>query len=165
MSFTYRLAVEEDLDRLDVPQPSEEEVRAAWAEQSSGPLPPTLAPHVRAALRTQWLAKNRGRLLTELDATLRWANDNVGWRALLDDPTVTDILVGGGYEGLHSAFYSEHPDTWFGSATAAARVAFVCADPRAETLPAIVRESLDALGRGLTDCARFGLRFRFDFCP
>ena len=66
---------------------------------------------------------------------------------------------------LHRAFYSESPAAWFDSSVARAALALIAAHERSSELKEAVREELDAFGRALGDLARYGLRFRFDFCP
>lgn len=166
MGYTYVLRVEEDLDRLDIPEPASSEITAAWVEQGGdGAVPAQMVPHIRAALLRGWLARHRAERLAELDAACRWAGDNLGWRPLLHDETVTAILEAEGRPSLHRAFYSESPDAWFDSSVARAAVAMVAAHERSSELKEAVREELDAFGRALDDLARYGLRFRFDFCP
>lgn len=165
MGFTYLLRVEEDLDRLDVPAPSDTAVAEAWSEQGGvGEPPAAMVPHIAAALRRAWLEAHRGERLAEVDAARRWASDNLGWRPLLEDTTITAILAERGEPSLHRAFYSEASDAWFDAAPALERVRAVRAHARSDTLDPAVREELAALERALAELRERGLRFRFDFC-
>ena len=149
MGFTYRLVVEEDLDALGAPVPGAGEVAALWREDAGdAPLPAAMERHVAHAWRVRWLAQHRASLLGELDAALRWAGDDVGWRPLLD-----------ALPELHRRFYSERPDAYF----PARELADALAEIRASGVPAGLERDLGRLERASGDLARHGLRFRFDF--
>ncbi len=148
MGYSYRLVVEEDLDRLHVPTPAAEAVDQMWREQGGlGDLPGDLAQHVAHAWRWQWFEQHRSAVFDGLDA-FEPGRVTDGWRWLLDEMPV-----------LHHRFYSEDQNTYFNAADA---IDVVIGLQRAAVPPELVGE-LAELERALRSLARRGLRFRFDF--
>lgn len=166
MGYAYVLVVEEDLTKLGLPDPSEEDVVSAWHSQGGQGKPPAeLLPHIRIALMRTWLETHRHECLGELDEIQAWAMDGLSWRPLLEEEILNDILAERGSLGFHREFYSERSDAWFDPTRAQELVAFVVAHSRSEEPDEYVKKELDAFRRIVNVLVTYNLRFRFDFSP
>ena len=166
MGYAYILVVEEDLTKIDVPEPSEDDILSAWLEQGGHGAPSAdMVPHIRHALKRAWLETHRKETFGELDDVLRWASDNLSWRPLLEDQLLNEILSESGSSGLHREFYSERQDMWFDAVGAHRLVVAAQTHPRCVELDKYVQKELDAFGRALIVLKNHTLRFRFDFSP
>jgi hypothetical protein len=166
VGYSYRLLIEEDLDKLGVPLPDDEAVASAWRTHAGdAPMPSEMAGHIRATLRQQWLEHHREERLPDALDAVRWAWDNLGWRLLLEDETVDRALKECGLPGLHEAFYSEGITDWFSAREALARLERIRATLTQRSMDEAVVDQLTAFERVVRNLAAYNLRFRFDFDP
>lgn len=166
MGYAYILCVEEDLAKLGVPEPSEEDVVTSWQNQGGQGAPPAqIVPHIRHALTRARFHADRDVWFADVDEVQRWAAGNLSWRPLLENETLGEILAENGSLGLYREFYSERPNAWFDSERALELVEAAQADSRHGTLDGYVQKELDAFRRVLDVLVRHRLRFRFDFSP